>query len=529
MTDERETTGTPPCVLAIDLGTSGPKAAVVSVSGEILSTARAAVETIFLPDGGVEQDPHDIWAKVKAVCAEAVARAETNADAIQAVSCSSQYSSTVPVDNHGQPLMNMIMWLDKRGETARLKKLDGFPRNSDNPFRLLTWIRRHGLAPLDGSLSLAHMRWIKYARPDVYAQTAAFLEPMDYVSMRLCGRATANQCTALTQLLIDNRRLDATEYDAKLVRFGLIDQEKLPQLVPVDAVVGTVLPEVAEELGLAVDTKVVTGLNDTQAGGMGTYAFQGDHAAISVGSTSVMITHVPAKKTDVFSMIFSMPSPVPDTYFVMAENGVGGGTLQSFLENLVYARDHFGALSESDQYALLQKAVDETPPGSRGLLFLPWMGGSLSPVNDPLVRGGFLNMGLDTTRSLMARSILEGVAMNLRWQRGPVERFANRRFSHFLFYGGGAESDAWCQIMADVLDTPVHQVAHPQYTTCVGAALLAFERLGHIRFKDFSATIPVRGIYEPNGSNKPVYDKLYVQFRKAFRRNRPIFRALNKA
>jgi xylulokinase len=516
-----------PHVLAVDLGTSGPKAAVVSLQGRIVATARGGVDTKFLPDGGAEQDPDAIWTAVKHACGAALGESGV-ASSVRAVICSSQYSSIVPVDQEGRPTMNMVLWLDHRGMTSRLRQLPSFPRGTDTPLHFLVWLRRHGLPPIDGGISLTHMRWIKHARPEVYGRTAKFLEPMDYLALRFSGNAAANQCTAFMTLATDNRRLNVTDYDPLLLKYSLIDREKLPDLVPLDSVVGNVRPDVAAELGLSADTRVITGLNDTQAGGMGTCAFAGSHAAISIGSTSVMITHVPFKRTDVRHAILSMPSPVPGTYFVMAENGAGGGTLEHFLQNLIYARDPFGELTAGNRYDLLQRAVDEAPPGSAGVLFLPWMGGSLAPQADSRMRGGFLNLGLHTTRSHMARAVLEGVAMNLRWLRGPVERFARRRFSHFVFYGGGAESDGWSQIMADVLEAPVHQLANPQYTTCVGAALLAFQRLGLLDFPDFSGRVAVRRVFEPNAANRAVYDEMSAQFVQAFRKTRPIARALNR-
>jgi xylulokinase len=521
-------TATGPFVLAVDLGTSGPKAAVVSLQGRIVATARAHVETIFLPGDGAEQDPDAVWAAVKTACGNALRESGVAPRDILAVICSSQYSSIVPVDARGRATMNMILWLDKRGATARLRKLAGFPRGTDSPLQLLTWLRVHGLPPIEGGMSLTHMRWIKYARPDVYERTEKFLEPMDYVAMRFSGRAAANQCTAFMSLLTDNRTLNVTGYDAKLLRYSRIDAAKLPELVPLDSIIGTVLPDVAAELGLSPETRVVTGINDTQCGGMGTAAFSGEHAALSVGSTSVMITHVDFKRTDVRHVILSMPSPVPDTYFVMAENGMGGGTLEYFLQNLVYARDQFGEMNAENRFSLLQRAVDETPPGSAGVLFLPWMGGSLAPSADSHMRGAFLNLSLHTTRSHLARAVLEGVAMNLRWLKKPVEKFAKRRFSHFVFYGGGAESDAWSQIMADVLEAPVHQMENPQYATCVGAGLLAFQRLGMLGFGDFEPRVPIRRVYEPNPANRNVYDEMSAQFVKAFKSTRPIFRALNR-
>jgi xylulokinase len=516
-----------PHVLAVDLGTSGPKAAVVSLQGQIVATGRATVETMFGPDGAAEQDPESVWNAVRNACRAAL-RGSRVASEVRAVICSSQYSSTVPVDRAGRAVMNMVTWLDKRGATRDLRRRHRLPRGFDNPLRMLTWLRVHGLPPIDSGISLAHMRWIKYARPEVYERTACFLEPMDFVGLRLTGRAAANQCTAFMSLATDNRRLGVTDYDPRLMRFSCIDRDKLPELVPLDSILGPVRPEVAADLGLPAGTQVVTGLNDTQAGGMGTGAFAGSHAAISVGSTSVMITHVPFKRTDIRHAILSMPSPVPDTWFVMAENGSGGGALEHFLQRLIYARDEFGELTVDNRFELLQRAVDQSPPGSAGVLFLPWMGGSIAPAADSHMRGGFLNLGLATTRSHMARAVLEGVAMNLRWLKGPVETFARRRFSHFVYYGGGAESDAWSQIMADVLGAPVHQVEVPQYTTCLGAGLLAFQRLGILDFGDFAARIPLRRIYEPNRALRSVYDEMSQQLVAAFHRTRPVFRALNR-
>jgi xylulokinase len=514
---------TGPCVLAIDLGTSGCKGAVVSLQGRVLGAARVPVETIHLPGGGAEQDPERVWSAVRTACREAVGGSSVDTADVRAVICTSQYSSVVPVDVDGRPTANMILWLDRRGAPDRLRRLPGFPRGTDSPLRLLRWLRVHGLPPVAGGLTLAHLRYVKYELPDVYERTATFLEPTDYVSLRLTGRATANACTAFMFLVTDNRRPAEARYDARLVRYAGIDPDKLPPLVPVDAIVGTVLPDVASEIGVSPETPVITGLNDTQAGAVATAAFQGSHAAISLGSTSVMITHVPGKRTDLRHAILSMPSPVPDTFFVMAENGAGAGGLDHLLDEL----DPAGTSGADERYARLERTVEQAPAGSGGVLYLPWMGGSMAPRADGRMRGGFLNVGLATTRAELARAVLEGIALNLRWLRAPVERFARRRFSHFVLYGGGAASDAWSQILADVLDAPVHQAERPQYVAAMGAALLAFQRIGLLGFDDFAGRLAIRRVYEPDPANRTMYEARAAQFVRAFSRTRPLFRALN--
>jgi len=513
-------------VLAIDLGTTAVKAALVDIDGQILSTGRLGLPTIRLPDGGVEQDPAVIWSSVLTVCKEALADPAL-AKRVITVSCCSQYSSIVPVDENGEPVMNFVMWLDHRGATTNLRKYPGGEKLPDSLYRKLRWLRIHGIPPLDSGVdSLAHMRWIKLARPEVYAKTKNFLEAMDFVVLRLTGRAVANQCSAFLMLLTDNRVAGVSRYSDLLVRYSGIDKEKLPELVPIDAEVGTVLPSVAEELGLGPDVKVFTGLNDTQVGGVTGGTFSGNHVAVSMGTTSVMITHVKKKKTDILNSLVSMPSPFPGTYLVMAENGIGGRAVEHFLSNIVFATDGFGNHSLEDRFLALHTAIANVPPGSGGVLFLPWLDGSLSPAEDGLVRGGFLNMSLDTTREHLGRAVLEGVALNMRWLRDAVESFTKRPVGHVIFYGGGAVSDAWSQIIADVQQIPVHQLANARFAVCLGTGLLGFVRSGRLTFEDCVGRAPVKQIYEPRPELRQRYDTMFGQFVQAFRKNRKIFHAL---
>ena len=188
-------------VLAIDLGTSGPKAAVVDATGRTPGTARASVDTLTQPGGVAEQDPVQIWEAVKLAAARALTASGVGRDDIVAVICSSQYSSIIPVDRDGQPTSNLVLWQDHRGTKKDLRRLPAFPRRTDNPLDLLRWLRVHGLPPIADGLSMAHMRHLKsLPRPDAYARSAWLLEPMDYVTMRLSGRATANQASAFMYL-----------------------------------------------------------------------------------------------------------------------------------------------------------------------------------------------------------------------------------------------------------------------------------------------------------------------------------------
>jgi xylulokinase len=241
----------------------------------------------------------------------------------------------------------------------------------------------------------------------------------------------------------------------------------------------------------------------------------------------VCVTHVDFKKTDIRNSLVSMPSPIPGRYFVMAEGGIGGGALEYFLERLVFASDSFGDHSLADRFSVLERAIAPIEPGSGGVLFLPWLTGSVTPAEDGQVRGGFLNLSLQTTREHLGRAVLEGVAFNLRWVQERVAQFAKRDISRLKFYGGGALSSAWSQIFADVLQLPVEQLRDPEYAASRGLALLGFHRLGELALEDIEASIPVAAVYEPRRELAGRYDQMFAQFVRAFKKNRDVFHALN--
>ncbi|MCJ7772042.1 MAG: FGGY-family carbohydrate kinase, partial [Desulfobacterales bacterium] len=161
-------------------------------------------------------------------------------------------------------------------------------------------------------------------------------------------------------------------------------------------------------------------------------------------------------------------------------------------------------------------------------IFLPWLNGSIVPAEDQYVRAGFINLSLKTTRSHLSRAIMEGLAYNNRWTRGPAERFIGRKIPSFRFSGGGALSDLWAQIHADVLGVPIHQVDDPVNTTVRGTAMLAFAALGYLSIEKICGRVKIKKVFEPNAGNREIYDKMYTQYRKLFKRNKAVFRALNR-
>ncbi|RIK08577.1 MAG: carbohydrate kinase [Acidobacteria bacterium] len=508
--------------VGIDLGTSGLKVALCRADGGIVSRATRAIETRLVAGGGAEQDADEIWTKTRAAVREAVRAAEVEPAAIVAVRCVSQYSSVLPVDPKCTPIGPLITWMDVRGAEHNMAIYARHPEAFE------TWLEVHGIIPLpSGNDSLAHMLHVKMSSPDTYDKAAAFLEPMDFLNGKLTGRLAANVCSAFMFLLTDNRDLTSLEYHPDLLAMAGIEPTKLPELIPLGSPVARLLPEVSEDLGLSADTMVYPGFNDTQAGALAAGVVDCEHGALDIGTTSVLIARMDRKDTDAENQIVSMPSPIEGRYLVMAENGLGGKTLEHFLRNVVHTRDALGDHRVEDLFHGVEAVMGETNPGAGGVVFLPWLNGSFAPRDNPRMRGGFLNVSLETQRAQLLRAVLEGVGYSVRWLFEPVESFCGHDIDHLVFGGGAAASDSWSQILADILGRPVHQLEDAGFANCRAAALLALSDAGVVSRDDLNALVAVRAVYQPNLSNQSLYDELFNQFVASYERTQPLFEALN--
>ncbi len=226
-----------------------------------------------------------------------------------------------------------------------------------------------------------------------------------------------------------------------------------------------------------------------------------------------------AHRVDLDHEVLSMPAPLPGRHVVMAENGIAGRAVERALEVLSP-----GPASTDERFAELERALGESRPGAGGLLFLPWLAGSMSPAASTDMRGGYLGMSLQTERADLLRSTVEGVARNLRWLQPAVTALCGTTATEIVFAGGGARSEGVAQVLADVLGLPVLVPEHPEVAAAraVGAVALAHTTGADPTHLD--ARIVRR--HEPDVSSRPVHDRLQPIFEAAFEANRSICEAL---
>lgn len=497
--------------LAIDQGTTGLKIGIVSFTGETAWSEYHETVTAFGPGGQATQDADEWWRLITTSLERGLDAVDPST--IAAVCTTGMWASTVPVDETGTPVGAAVLWLDSQGASESARVIAG-PVAGFKPGAALRWVRATGGVPsADGRDPIGHMLHLQHHRPEIHRAARWYLEPIDQVAMRFTGVAAATHASMAAAFLTDNRDMSSLHYDADLVRRAGLDASKLPPLVPIGSVVGTV----RDGLGLPTSTRVVAGVPDLHAAAVGTGMVREFESHVAISTSSWIGCPVPFKKTDVLHQMASLPGLRPGSYVLANSHETAGKCLQ-------WLRD---ALFPGRSYDDLLAMAATSPPGANDVLFTPWLLGERSPVDDRSARAGFHNLSIETTGADLVRAVLEGVAHNARWLHEHVERFCKRRIDVLRIFGGGAQSDLWCQIHADVMDRTIERVADPLNTCMVGCALFAGLSLGEVRVDDVRSLVPIDRTFTPNPSVRTAYDRLYAEFPKLYKSQKGMFARLN--
>ncbi|TDB99767.1 xylulose kinase [Micromonospora fluostatini] len=527
--------GTAPRVLAVDLGTSGMKAALVAADGTVTGWAERPVPLRVLPGGGAEQDPDAWWTALGQVAAD-LGRAHPEAmRAVDTVCASTQGEGTIAVDAAGVALTPCITWLDMRGAAHLRRQFGGFPAYQGMSVRRIArWLRLTGGMPsVTGKDPAAHMLLVRDAMPAVYERTAAFLNVLDWINLRLTGRTVATVDSILTSWVTDNRRPGAVRYSPALVADCGIDADKLPPIVACTDVIGTLAPAAAAHLGLPGSVRVVAGAIDNTAAAIGAGTTRDHEPHLYLGTSSWIAAHVPRKKTDVAAGIAAVPCAIGDRYLMTALQATAGANLTWLRDKVVeyddplVAAGHVGR-DEGSIFDAFDRILPAVPPGANGVLYTPWLYGERAPVDDSSLRAGFFNISLDTTRSDLLRAVFEGVALNTRWLARAVDRFLGAPVTSLAITGGGALSNSWCQIFADVLGVPIRRDARPLAVNARGAGWIGAVGTGRLSFADIPDLVRTDRVFEPTPAHRATYDEVYTVYRDLHRRLAPVYRRLNR-
>ena len=508
-------------MLGLDMGTSSCKAILIDSQMKTIATSFCSYSLNIDDHGGAEQNPDEWWNAIKTCVMDIKSRSEDYR--IVSIGVTGQWSGTVPVDRAGHPLHNAIIWMDTRGSRQIEELTGGFPSVSGyRADKLYKWLHFTGGAPAhSGKDAIAHVLFIKENMQEIYKNTYKFMEPKDYINMRLTGNFKTTWDTATLMWSSDNRNPDKIEYSNSLIRMNQLDPDKLPEMIKSVDIVGKLTPDVASELGLSEDVDVIGGCGDTQCSLLGGGCIDHFSTLLYVGTSSWITAHVAHKKTDIMHNIASLPSALEGKYFVAAEQENASGCMEHISGLL--------GITGSGKYETIDKLASSSPPGSNGLIYLPWIYGERAPVEDSLLRGGFFNLSLGHGREDIIRSVMEGVAFNSKWLLGIVDKFLGEGNApnRIIMSGGGALSSVWAQIFSDILEREIHVIPDPRYSTVRGVALLAGVGSGILTINDLKTVAGDAEIYKPCVDNFAAYRKNFEEFMDYYRNNRKSMHKIN--
>ena len=488
--------------MSIDLGTSSVRAFIADFERRRWRSEGEGYDVLIPRIGFAEQDPEMWYARACAAIRRVLASTGVDPRDIGAISFSGQMHGMVAVDGDGQPVMNAAIWMDQRsGEVL------------DEIYRIVG--EREVLENTQNRIAAGFMvgtlYWLKTRQPGLYARVSRVMMPKDYIKYRLCGRITTDCSDAAGSLAFDNRRLCWAV--PMLKKLGL-DPALMPECGPSTQVVGHITARAAQETGLSEHTLVVNGGGDSFMQAVGNGIVEEGVFASNIGTGGQVSTTVrrpvfdPQLRTSTFAHV------VPGCWQLM------GGCLNSGISLKWIARQVFG----DDDYAALNRAVAARPAGCNGLFFLPYLTGERTPHMDPKARGVFMGLTLDHGRADMERAVMEGVAYALK-DCMEVLLELGARCDRIVAAGGGARSDVWLQIQADMFGRDVYRSATEEQA-CLGAAITA--AVGAGAFEDYSAACarcvaPPVEVFHPSEPGMSAYRRGYPVFRDIYRRNREIF------
>ncbi len=488
--------------IGVDLGSSSVKAAAVDDKGVI----RAQAERIYAFDCPSEErfeiHPERWWELTKAVLAETIAKIDSSQ--IKGIGLCGVMMMAVMLDKDRRVVRPTISWLDQRT----------LPQ--------VRWIQESGLeqtlfdstgTALSPSQTAVALMWVKENEPDNFRRIHKVILSKDYLRLMLTGELHTDLTDASATLLLDNR--SGTWNQSITERLGL-SPFILPDLVHSTRITGYVRETVAREIGLASGQRVpvVAGAGDGVSTALGLGIVEAGQLGITVGTAGVLMSASPTFVADAERRCLLFRHPAPNLWYLVTATNTSGEAVRWF------SNGFYNHLKEDARYARFIADASAAPPGSHGVIFLPYLAGSRSPHYDALARGAFLGLNVQCGLPELARAVMEGVAYELR-DCYDVHRevLANRGSAlHDVRISGGiVRNPLLMQILADVLDSPL-QVPSATELGVSGAAMNAAVGVGHFATLAEAAEhmLSLVETITPLTQNRSLYEDGYERFRKAF-------------
>ncbi|UCD84624.1 MAG: xylulokinase [Deltaproteobacteria bacterium] len=494
--------------IGIDIGTSGSKAVLIDDRGVIQYEAELDYPLSTPRPGWNEQDPADWWNRSAEVLSSLTEIARSRGAEVRGVGLTGQMHSSVFLDKNDRVIRPALLWNDTRTE-AECREIEERVGGVSRLIRLTSNLALEGF-------TATKVLWLRNHEPEHYQRLRHLLVAKDYIRLQLTGERATEVSDASGTLLFDvGRRAWSTEILETLD----LEPEIMPRCFESPEVTGHVSEAASKRTGLSAGTPVIGGGGDQAAGAVGNGVVRPGQICISLGTSGVVFSPTAEHRPEPEGRIHTFCHTVPGRWHAMGVMLSAAGAYQWF-------HDQLGG---GDSFEELNKKAESVLPGAGGVLFLPYLSGERTPHNDPHARGLFTGLSLSSGRGEMARAVIEGVSYGLH-DCLELIRGAGIEWDQALISGGGARSDLWCQITADVLGITISRLQEnpgPAY----GAALLASVGSGVYSSVDEACEGhgQVERVFEPRKEYQNIYHEGYQRYRELYRRMREFFRETAKS
>lgn len=483
-------------VAAYDIGTTAVKGVLMEDAGTVLSSASEPVTTIF--DGErKEQDPEEWWEQFCKISRRFIEISPKGQ--IDRVIMSGQMQDVIPVGEDGKAVGNAILYSDGRA-AAQAETLyaavgkEYLEASTGNHY--------------DGSLSLPKILWLRENRPDIFERSAGFLiSAKDYIVFRLTGKLAGDVTACSTAGAMDIR---TKEWDLKILRAAGIPKGRMPEIYAPHKVVGTVTEQGAKASGLSADTKVYAGIGDAGATTLASGIAKPGEYNVNLG-TSGWVASISERISRTDGGIFNLAS-FEEGLYINVVPFLNAGNVHKWVSGLFAPERAEGGID----YSFVDRELEESCAGSRGVVFLPYLNGERFPVMDTEVRGTFLGICADTSKGDLIRSCLEGVAFSIRQGIESIGIPSKK----ITVIGGGGRVALWNQILADVLRQNVYVYKNAEIlpALALNASVLLEEGkiTGYSEFTDLLQKEEFSVRYQPDPVNQELYEGLYKKYQKIY-------------
>ena len=472
--------------LGIDLGSTNIKAALYDEKLKLVDRRSIPVEYIR-ESGFVEFDAKEYAEKLTSLLSKLLN--ENKVNTVNEIAFTGQAESLVVVGKDGEPLMNAISWMDERSaeECAELEKIfskEECERVTGQQAVLPTW-------------PATKILWLKKNKPEIFENAQIYMLLKDYIVFYLTGKKVSDMSIATFSFYFD---IYKKCYWKKMLDAIGIGEDKLPALAEPCTVAGTLKGELAAKLGINDTAKINIGTLDHFAGMIGTGNIKEGKITLSTGTVMAMATFAKKGVSDISGVAMHYGF-VPDTHIMLPVAESGGVSLEWF-KNTCMKDTSF-------------KEIDETISDRKrnDILFLPYLVGTNSPEFDSRATGVFWGLRGEHDAFDMAYAVMEGVSFLLKKNCEHLMTNSSE-IKSIIATGGGAKSDVWCQLQADITGLPI-MIPKEKEAACLGAAIIAFVEDGKIESLEKAADmIGFEKVFEPSNDNKLA--EKYQQFNKLY-------------